>query len=438
MPAGSAGKRVAGSMSIKMLEKSLFVMSKVTEQIHCQRCLKVNPLGQEFCARCNTRLMLVVEPSTLRHEETTNAVYDEHLLERVSALENRLSKIAERLGQGLDLLLRQTRTSHMQLLLLETLLGALSETGHVDQKKVIELWRERCEQESEAGTAQIAEEGLREQIVTQYKGGEKVFVRLINAGFDLVSEGKTVRAIRTLERAAALAPDNAPLNFYLGTHFFREGKTTLARDYLARAFESEPKNPCICLLLGLACADEGDAAQGESLLREAIRRHGPSFAAHYALGRLAIAAENFTEALAEFKHALAARACPEAHYNIGLIYFQLKRNHMSIRHLRAATRLDPKYGEAFYALGLIFAHSGKPKQAGEAFSRAFDVSDDTARGQRARSVSPCATLRQLLVGSNACRKRRFLTGNDKRAATLVREDALSTAARTLTLTIRQI
>src|ERR1051325_5192495 len=57
---------------------------------YCQKCLAANPLGQEFCARCGTRLMIVVEPSSARFEAGPASLStDEHLLERISAAENR-------------------------------------------------------------------------------------------------------------------------------------------------------------------------------------------------------------------------------------------------------------------------------------------------------------------------------------------------------------
>ena len=71
---------------------------------YCQKCMAGNPLGQELCARCGTRLMIVVEPASMRHDagEMTCA-NEEHLLERISALENRLARLTERLERGLDL-----------------------------------------------------------------------------------------------------------------------------------------------------------------------------------------------------------------------------------------------------------------------------------------------------------------------------------------------
>src|SRR6185295_3384333 len=71
---------------------------------YCQRCLAANPLGTDFCGRCGTRLMLVVEPNSLRFEAAESGVStNEHLLERISATENRITRLAERLERSLEL-----------------------------------------------------------------------------------------------------------------------------------------------------------------------------------------------------------------------------------------------------------------------------------------------------------------------------------------------
>ncbi|HEV7796726.1 MAG TPA: hypothetical protein VGO73_01120, partial [Pyrinomonadaceae bacterium] len=64
-------------------------MSQVVH--YCQKCLAANPLGQDFCTRCGTRLMIIVEPAAARYEVLeSGSSNEEHLLERISALENRL------------------------------------------------------------------------------------------------------------------------------------------------------------------------------------------------------------------------------------------------------------------------------------------------------------------------------------------------------------
>ena len=78
-------------------------MRRPTISHYCQKCLAANPLGQEFCARCGTRLMIIVEPLGARFDAADVAASsEEHLLERISALENRLERLTEKVERALD------------------------------------------------------------------------------------------------------------------------------------------------------------------------------------------------------------------------------------------------------------------------------------------------------------------------------------------------
>jgi len=78
----------------------------------CQNCRAANALGQEFCERCGTRLMLVVRPPSMRLECQDTTPNEEHLLERLTILENTLARLAERLEQGLDRKSTRLNSSH--------------------------------------------------------------------------------------------------------------------------------------------------------------------------------------------------------------------------------------------------------------------------------------------------------------------------------------
>lgn len=387
--------------------------------------------------RCGTPLMLVVEPPTLRYEGgAPNLSYEEHLLERVSALENRLGRMTDRMEQVLELLLKQARNFYFDHVLIDTLVELLSEAGTIEPGKLDNLWRERCEKEAAKEDQNYRREQLRAEIMSCFKGhgpsASVAFGRHVDVGLELIGKGETKRGIRELEHAAALAPDNAPLLSFIGEHFFSAGKMTLARDYLARAFESAPDDYRVCLLLGLACGDEGEAERAKQLLGNAARR-GASFAAHYGLGRLLAAEQRWPDALAEFKRALAARPSPEAHYVVGCVYYQLGRDRMASRHLRKAIEMDAEYAAAYYMLGLVFLRAGEPERAREAFNsaRAADATEPRYRTALKRLLrrssagdAPPALPPLLLGGARAARSRRLVTSGDRRLAAAVLEDAL--------------
>jgi len=119
---------------------------------YCQKCRAANPLGQEFCVRCGTRLMIVVHPPSARVDFTETTPHEEHLLERLTMLENTLARLAERLEQGLKLLLRQSETAYTNHALVKSLIEILNECGVVENGRLESMWRAECEKLNEKTT----------------------------------------------------------------------------------------------------------------------------------------------------------------------------------------------------------------------------------------------------------------------------------------------
>jgi tetratricopeptide (TPR) repeat protein len=374
---------------------------------YCQKCLAANPLGQEFCTRCGTRLMIVVEPNSSRFEAGPASLStDEHLLERISAAENRVARLADRLERSLDLLLRYAQNAYFDRSLMRALVGLLTEDGVVDSERLERLWTERCQRDTVEQEENVHRDELRARILAVAKVQDKQgFVDLVSEGFLLIEDKQLPQGIAKLERAAEIAEENAPLNLFIGEHFFRRGKTKQARAYLAKAHQALPDDRRIALLLGLTCADDGEVELAKDLLSDVTAQGGSSFAGHYGLGWLFVAEKNWRRALGEFKRALTVRPSPEAHYVLGCLYYELNRDDLAVRHLRKATRMDAGYAEAFYLLGQVYERTGRKDLARQALEKA------------GRKNAP---LFQLTKSGS----RRLIAGADKRLAEALREDAL--------------
>jgi len=372
--------------------------------------------------------MIIVEPAAARYESAESApANEEHLLERISALENRLGRLTAKLERGLDLLLRQAQNAHFDRALVTALVGLLTDDGLIKGERLERLWIDRCQKDAEEQLESERREELRLKILANYHGQESIaFEQCINEGFLFIDDEQLARGVRSLQRAAEMAQDNAPLLYFVGEHFFKTGKTHRARSYLARAYELSPGDRRVSLLLGLTCADEGDAERAKKLLHSATRLGGSTFAAHYGLGRLFVAEEKWRKALQEFKLALASKASPEAHYALGCLYYQLCRDALASRHLRKALEMDEDYGEAFYVLGLISERAGQKELAHEYFEKA-------GAGALVRKTTPARTKRQNagapvaapLFRPSPSNSRRLITGGDRRLAEALRQDALS-------------
>lgn len=408
-------------------------MANVRGKIFCQRCKTGNELGQDLCARCGTRLMLMVETSSARFEDRASAGgMEEHLLERVTAIENNISRLIDKLEQMAELMLKGSRSAYFDHALLETLLTVLTESGLIDRRKLEAAWRERSGSDEALEGSKRRRRELCERIVGEYKGeAREEFTRLVNEGVEAHAKGREAEGLRVLERAAELSGGNLALDSFLGEQLSRAGRAARARKYLTRAFEAAPENASLHLLLGLAYADAGDAARARGVLRDTLKSPGPSFAAHCALGFLSALESDWKSALSEFKLALAAREYPEAHYLVGLVQFSAGRFAAARASLKRAVKLDDAYGAALYLLGLAHAKLGEPERAARAFEAAATAEPReplylVAKRKRAgASKLPAPSL----FDKSERGRRGLLTGGDPRLAALLYADALSQATR---------
>lgn len=378
--------------------------------------------------------MLVVEPSTLRFEEgaASGSEREAALLERLTILESHLTRFAEKLQQAFDLMLKQTQNIYDSQLLLQCLVTLLDESNLVKHERLRQLWRQKMEEEAAAQQVRSQCEKLREQVLRAHTEDDAgAFGALIEEGLARLVSGDIVRGIKALEESLLRSPDNGPLLAFLGEHFFREGKIALATSYLARAHTRKKNDSRTSLLLGLALADEGaPIEEARAHLREALK-FGSSFAARYALGRLSALAGDWGAAAAEFKQALAARPCAEAHYVLALAEYQRGRHRLALSHARKAVELDENYGEAFYLVGLVRRSLGESAAAREAFAHARFLDRDSEMKPRARATRPSgAALLRSFFGAAPYGGRRLLTAGDARLARLLREDALAFSGAT--------
>ena len=370
--------------------------------------------------------MIVIEPSSARYEVTEQSIpTDEHLLERISGVENRLTRLAERLERSLDLLLRQAQNSYFDRSLIKALIAILTEDGLVETERLERLWNDRCEKDAVEQRESSHRAELRVKILSDPPlSNPKMFADLVGEGFTLLEEKQTAVAIDKLQRAAKMTESNSALNLFIGEHFFRSGNPQVARAYLSKVHEAVPDDFRVELLLGLACADDGDAERAKKLLENAIKRGGPCFAGHYGLGWLHMVENNWRKALTEFKRALAVKPSPEAHYALASLYYQMDRDELAGRHLRKAVQMDQNYQEAFYLLALVYQRTGQERLAAEALERAGYKPEPQAKPRKSQKQQTDPRRR-----TSSTRHSGLIMGADRRLADALRDDALQAFQR---------
>src|SRR5690349_5540032 len=207
--------------------------------IFCQRCKKANPGDAEYCVECGAYLMVISRPHSAGGFESSDSL-EEHLLERISALESALSRANDRFEQLLDLAQQQATGSFYDHMMLEALTEVLTEMRTVNPDELEQRWRNRVARHYEETAERERLDERCEQIISAYRGTEREeFIDLVEEGTLLITEGRTRRGLRMLEQALALDEHNSELSFTIGEHYFHQGKSLEAAVHLRSALDDQ-------------------------------------------------------------------------------------------------------------------------------------------------------------------------------------------------------
>jgi tetratricopeptide (TPR) repeat protein len=342
--------------------------------IFCQRCKKANPSEADHCEECGTPLLLITRPYGPSTSDAIENTLEEHLLERISALEGALARANERFEQLLDLAQQQATGSFYDHMMLEALTEILTERRAVNRDDLEQRWRNRVARHYEETVERERLDERCDQILSFYRGAEREnFTDLVEEGTLLISEGRTRRGLRMLESALALDERNAELCFTIGEYCFHLGKPVDAACYLRRALDEQDEHFGARLLLGLLSGDEGEIESAKVHLQRALHLDESSFSAHYGLGRLLAREGKFDEALTHLKRALVIHPAPEIHYLVGRAYWEQGRAEQALKHMQKAVRLDPDFDAALYSLGFLYWQENRTAEAREHFRAAYEI-----------------------------------------------------------------
>jgi len=356
---------------------------KVEKKIacYCQNCRAANNVGETYCGRCGTRLLLVVFPQSLKYD--TNYVpsfYEDHLLERVSLLELRLAQVTEQLAMAYEFISREAKSFQKDHALLqsffETIQTVNPEFSELLSQNTLELFNEK--------KANLSVKNKQEQVLTEILAAHdakqsELFSHLVKEGVKLLQECEEKQAFLNLERAALLSPKNVPFLIFIAEHFFRADRFDSAKNNLEKAFELEPQNPKILLLLGVIYGNEGESEGARKFLSVLVSDKDKAFCANYVWGMLAAFESNWTESLAAFKQSSENLDAAEIQYLIGAVYFQLKKYEIALKHLQTAISLDVKFADAWFMQSIIYKLSGNEEGANNARVAALEVREAGAQ-----------------------------------------------------------
>jgi tetratricopeptide (TPR) repeat protein len=356
----------------------------------CQVCRFPNELDREYCAKCQSKLLVVSGPSEVYDESGAaeeGVSLDEHLLERVSVLEEIVKRSAETLKMLLDALNRQEKNSFVVQTGLLALKDLLERKGMLAEEELLDLWEARVDHHMAAMEKRERFLERKEKILGSFSGDKRERFKglLSDAEFGFYALDPE-KAIRSLEEAWKLDRTNAELSFFLGETYFNEGDSEKAAPLLAQVLEKEPRHFEALVYAGVLENESGRTEQAVAYLKRAIAIKPDAFLPHFAMGALLSLTGQLAKAEVYLKKAIEIEENAQALSLLGTIAYERGRLGDSIDAFQRAVRLDPDDEESLYQLGLCYLDRGWTQKAAEKFQGALELNPNRIEFQEASKL----------------------------------------------------
>jgi tetratricopeptide (TPR) repeat protein len=262
-----------------------------------------------------------------------------------------------------------------------------------------------------------------------------------NLGILYFEQGKLREATQAFEGGLRQDPNMSGSLVPLGIAYYQMGQLDKAREALEKAVSLKSEDPSARLYLGRTLADLGQQEAGAEVLQEAVRQSPNDLRGLYELGQLHLkmaqgilkklenqdpdsylvhlihaqmmeSMENYEGALMQYKKAAAKEPdLPYAHYNIGSVYWLMRKwdeasvefkqeiaanpydclaygqlGNIAVKthgdaiqarsHIKKALDLCPNLPQARSDYGLLLAESGEYDKAVEQYKRAAELNPE--------------------------------------------------------------
>lgn len=357
--------------------------------IHCQNCTTRNSLDRDFCWKCGSKLLV---PSGPVSADSAIPFLDEHVLERISALEYTINSLSKRVDSMMDTVERVAASNFIDHTMIETLTDSLESAG-IDLKDLESEWRRRIDSRI-LETEEVDRLGNRMQrVLDAYHGPDrKQFALWMEKSYDLLVADRGAESVHFLKTAFEHDPENIELGLLVAEVYFQSGEYTNAKECIGQVLNKQPEHFEATFLMGLILQRKGNLREAQAKLETAVGLKKQSSAAHASLGSLFAEIGNNQQALQHLNTALKLKPSAPVHFLIGAVYYGAGQHKRAIQHLKQATRLDPQFGEAYYQLGLLCLEMNWLRKAQECFKTAQALNPrETRYRKRVRSFSKDAT-----------------------------------------------
>lgn len=182
-----------------------------------------------------------------------------------------------------------------------------------------------------------------------------VYQVILNAGINFLNEGNAKGALKYLEEAKKLRPNEAKAYLLLVTVYQQMNDTTNARKALVEADRLDPRNPQVKLHLALFAEQDGKLDEAEKLLLEALKLDTAYAEAYKELGFVHF--ERGKKLEEKFNQSKDPKEKESLKPEI------LKHYTVASENFAKATKLDETLAEAWLNLGICYIKTEKSAEA---------------------------------------------------------------------------
>src|SRR5438477_9380139 len=189
----------------------------------CQSCSAYNEDDREYCFRCQNKLLVLSgvnafeEDEVEEYEEEGDLSLDEHLLERVSGLEEIVKRTAESLRSVVDAVQKHERAIFINQTGLLSVKELLEKKHVVSSDELVELWESKMGEQMLALEKKQRVTERKDRIMSLFRGERRErFLQLTAEAEAAIDAFDPERGLKSLEEAFRLDRDNYELSFFLG------------------------------------------------------------------------------------------------------------------------------------------------------------------------------------------------------------------------------
>jgi len=276
---------------------------------YCQNCFTWNPGEREVCRKCGTRLLIVAGDQTWDEEESMEAEddLDEHLLERITGLEETLRRVETYLETVSDQLGRLERSEVMLRNGLMSLVQEMEQKGQLDGHAFSSRWEQLVEENLQLISAREMFTRYRARILPIAK--PKAVSQLRRALLEtsaLLDNGQLPEAATRLGEALSLDPKNYELLFTVASLKEVAQVWDEAENLARRVVQLSPRHYEGWMLLAKILQDDPErSAAAIEILRTAGELRPDEVAPKVQLAELLLDHDDLVAALEAAKEAVA-------------------------------------------------------------------------------------------------------------------------------------